>query len=200
MTTRPDPTPPVIPVIPAPPADLVTAVSATADRPPPAADRPLPYYEAASMIGVEIDPARLQRETRTRACGCVENAGEVPDAEWTHCPYCGKALYATRVELIDEWDSRDPGRPLLCGFLVMSTAPPDTPGLEKTSLGRLAMRQGVRMIVGDPVARTDLGHLAQRVDAVSGDVVRERLERALAPLGLWDPKGFGLWAILCRVR
>jgi hypothetical protein len=162
-----------------------------------------PYYEAAAVVGVEVDWASLFREVKSRLCGCPENAGVEIHPDWANCPFCGKPLYDVRHTPIPEWDAADPGRVMLAGFQVVTTAPPDSPGLEKTPLGRLAMRDGVRVFVGVAVARTDMSHLARKAggDAdPAGWAAPDRLEKALAPLGLWDPKRFGVWAVLNRVR
>ena len=152
-----------------------------------------PNYEAAAVYGVEIDWDRLYRTERTRTCRCVAD----PPAEWRYCPGCGHAVWEERRVAIPEWDSSDPGRPLLAGLTVVTTTVPSEPALSLTPLGRQVIRSGVRLFAG-VLARTDLGTLARRTefDPVRDKAhVRERLE----PLGLWDDARFGLWAILHRI-
>lgn len=156
-----------------------------------------PYYEAAAAIGVEIDPQLLHRETRHRGCDCHPNP---PDA-WAYCPACGKPVWETRYAAIPEWDVSDPDQPLLAGLTVVRTTPPDSPGLDRTALGREAIRAGARFIVAHTVVRTDQMSLARRIDGTFDiPVARHRLLHALAPLGLWDESKFGLWTVLRRIR
>ncbi len=175
------------------------------------ADGPLPYNEAAAIVGVEIDPQKLWRTEQVRGCDCLEvrtwsDGGGVPPVatanEWQHCPWCGKPLYEERVVTIPEWDSTDPGRPLLAGLSVVTTGHPDSPGLALTELGREAIRHGVRMIAGEIVVRTDAGSMARMADANSEMLsdARARVLKRLLPLGLWDARKFGLWAVFNQVR
>lgn len=167
-----------------------------------AAGGPAPYYEAAAVIGVEIDPHKLYREVRKRGCQCYEarEGGDEPPDEWQCCPYCGKALWDVQMVTIPEWDSTDPARVLLAGLLVVTTANPDTPGLEKTPLGREVIRAGVRLVVGEYAARTDFARHARMAELTELASARERLKAKLEPLKLWDDKKFGVWAVLNRVR
>jgi len=162
-------------------------------------DGPSPYYEAAAVLGVELDVQKLYREVRKRGCACFAEP-PAADPEWQFCPHCGKPVYETSLVTIPEWDSTDPARILLAGLLVLTTANPNTPGLEKTAIGREVIRTGVRLIVGEYAARTDLGRHARMAEVPDFASVRERLKTVLEPLGLWDDKKFGLWAVLNRVR
>ena len=181
------------------------------DRPDSRGDEgPIPYTEAAAVVGVEIDPHKLLRTEQVRGCDCLETR-QSPDTDpvaaavakgWQNCPWCARPLYEERVVTIPEWDSTDPSRPLLAGLSVVATGHPDSPGLALTELGRAAIRQGVRMIVSEIVARTDAGAMARMADAnpeMLADA-RARLQKRLLPLGLWDAKKFGVWAVLNRVR
>jgi hypothetical protein len=160
---------------------------------------PTPYFEAAAAIGVEIDPRLLYRQETCRSCQCVENRKKEIDPEWENCPYCGKSITEVRMVAIPEWDSKDAGRLLLAGFTVVTTASPDLPGMESTHLGRDIIRRGVRLVVGEFVSRTDATRMARMTDAPDVGATRSRLKEALEPLGLWDDKKFGLWAVLNRV-
>lgn len=172
---------------------------------------PLPYYEAAAVVGVEIDPQKLVRSERTFTPCSHLTDGDAPDNpllatavndQWDHCPWCAKPLYEDRVTTIPEWDSTDPDRPVLAGLSVVTTGHPDAPGLALTELGRAAILQGVRMFAGEIVARTDFGSTARLADVNSEMLAdaRARVLKRLHPLGLWDNKKFGVWAVLNTVR
>jgi hypothetical protein len=177
----------------------------------PTSAGPLPYYEAAAVVGMEIDPQKLVRTERTFTPCEHLNFADAPDNpllkaavadEWEHCPWCGKPLYEEKIGTIPEWDSSDPDRPLLAGLSVVATGSPDSPGLVLTDLGRAVIRQGVRLFAGEIVVRTDAGAMARLADVTSEMLsdARARVLKRLHPLGLWDNKKFGVWAVLNTLK
>lgn len=172
---------------------------------------PLPYSEATAVVGVEIDPQLLTRLEQVRACGCLEertwsDGGGVPAVatanEFAFCPWCGKELYESRLVTIPAWDSTDSTRPLLAGLSVVVIGTPDSPGLELTDLGREAIKKGSRVFVGEIVVRTDAAAPA-RLAPVTPEMLSDacaRVRARLDPLGLWDGKKFGVWAIHTTIK
>jgi hypothetical protein len=177
--------------------------------PPQRGGGPSPYHEAAALVGVEIDPQKLLRTESVRSCSCPEDRGtdalkhNPNEADpWQYCPWCAKALYEDRVVTIEAWDSSDPDRPVIAGLSVVATASPNSPGLERTELGRDVIRRGVRLFAGEIVVRTDFASHA-RLAGVSPEMLSDakaRVRARLEPLGLWDERTFGLWAVLHVVR
>ena len=168
---------------------------------------PLAYHEAGAVLGVEVDAGKLWQQTRRRlpvvagGCDCCERQGLTRQEAWLHCPYCGTPLWEAVVRVIPQWDAGDPSRPTLAGLPVLMIYPPSSPGLERTAEGRRSLQSGCRVFVGEWLARTNLASPAGFVSLSCEEIAatKNRLKTVLEPLGLWDERKFGLWALLSRL-
>lgn len=133
-------------------------------------------FSAKAAIGVLIQRSQLYRKEQVPGCSCP-----VTIAGAKFCHQCGKPATASRKVAIDAYDEN---RDTVAGFpLVEGTYNEDNSGATWCVIASLTVRAS-----GEEAP-------AKVVLTESWDALHARLKAALEPLGLWDEKAFGLWAI-----
>ena len=131
-------------------------------------------FSAGAAIGVCVRKSQLYRSEQVPGCACP-----VLVAGAKFCPQCGKPMTKTRRVPIAGYDD---GKETVAGFPIV-WATHEERGESYCVIGSLCVRAG-----GEDVP--------QMVAFVkSRDSLHDSLKAALEPLGLWDEKAFGLWAV-----
>jgi len=124
-------------------------------------------WRGSAVLGCEVT-GKTEREVATRVCAHDITAGA------KFCAECGKPATELEKVPIDGWDT-----------------------IEQAGLSNYTTTDDDRQFVGVGVSVWDDGD-AQRLslDTVELSAVRDKVRSVLTPIGLWDEKSFGLWAVL----
>lgn len=138
-------------------------------------------WRAKAIIGCRIPLHKLSKTEQVRGCGCPY----LQRSDVNFCPQCGAPAQKTETSPIEEWDEDN-----------------------KTLFGYMYDDHGSNSIwafFGPYIVSTesnraggDGSHCVKHPDA-PGDAVtcaRHWCRNKLKPVGLWDEKEFGLWAML----
>ena len=132
---------------------------------------------ACAVIGLKIDNNKLYTTKRVRGCG--HDLGENKKAKF--CPECGEPTWdEDRVPIVgyDPDDFDTDGGQVFAGYkLVMPNGESDD-----------------AFLAGLVLTDDEKGY--GFADEVDFSHIKAHMKKTLLPLGLWDEKEFGLWAIL----
>jgi hypothetical protein len=131
-------------------------------------------YYAKAVIGLRVYPSDLVKEKYTERRGCMH---KVPDDGFPYCAQCGQPRIIKDVETVN----------LLDGLAIEAAYSTD----EEHAVLYLG-----KHFVATNSSRHDESPKMQYLDNNAVQVARETLKSKLEPLGLWNEKYFGLWAVL----
>ena len=138
-------------------------------------------YYAYAVIGLKIDPTKLYKEIKIRNCDCT-----LPeDNKFTFCPHCGQKVYQIENHPIDEVDDSN-SKDTLCGYPIIY-------GTDRETAYVAIYHSAISTYAGTLLCDKN-SYFSQFPYNIEDK--KNEMKNKLGPLGFWDEKMFGLWAVL----
>lgn len=141
-------------------------------------------YTSYAIIGIKVNPSKFTTLEEKRGCKCEVEGIE----KMKFCPRCGaKSFVKEKVPIPQFKEDRDDDKfhnyQSLCNYAIIY------PDAENDGEAYVAA-----MYVDDS-SYTEKNKNRMRIPK-DIETIKEKMKKLLKPIGLWDEKKFGLWAVL----
>lgn len=142
-------------------------------------------YTSFAIIGIKVDSGKFTTIEKKRGCNCdVKNIEKMK-----FCPSCGAKVFITEETPLPQFDENPknwkelPGPHTFC----------DYPVIYEGSYSEMAYIAALVVSDNQYSDKPDKSRMQIPKDI---NAIKETMKNTLGPIGLWDEKKFGIWAVL----